>query len=202
MGTRGKTRFGAAACAAALTVLLAACSGSSEGDEAAKTPSATPSATATEAVQPGGADGVTYEIRNWTAYADDPAVLGYKKAFEAGSASVNAKKVLPAFRATFTDKGFRQFLPTVKQAWPDGWTVPSAATVEIEKSTTTGAKARVVACGWGETTGFRKKDGSWVGGGKDIRQWDRVIANLTKSGDQWKIDSYTFKGTCKIGAPS
>lgn len=200
--TRGKTRFGAAACAAALAVLLSACSGSSDADESET--SATPEPTATTpsvAPQPVGAHGVTYRIRNWDEYATDPVVLAYKKAYEGVIASANDKKIYPELRNGYTTKGLRDQLPGIKQAWPDDWSLPSEALAVIQDVKTSGTRATVTACVWGESNDYRDAKGAFIDP-SIVRRWNRRVGMLVKSGDTWKIDVRKTTGTCKIEAPS
>ncbi|RYJ00110.1 MAG: hypothetical protein EON52_24380 [Actinomycetales bacterium] len=202
MGTRGKTRSSAAACAAALAMLLAACSGSSDADEPKASATPTPTATTpTAAAQPEGAHGVTYRIRNWDEYESDPVVLAYKKAYEGVIASANDKRIYPELRDGYTKKGLRDQLPGIKQAWPDDWSLPSEALAVIESVKTSGSKATVTACVWGESNDYRDAKGTFIDP-SITRQWNRRVGTLVKSGNTWKIDARKTKGTCKIEAPS
>ncbi|KQY56066.1 hypothetical protein ASD11_16490 [Aeromicrobium sp. Root495] len=183
-------------------MLLAACSGSSD----AKDPeaSATPSPTATGpsvAPQPPGAHGVTYTVRNWEEYADDPVVLAYKQAYEGALASANDKKIYPEFRDGFTQRGLRDQLPGIKLAWPDDWSVPSEALIDVRSVKTTGNKASIEVCAWGESTDYRNAKGAFVDP-DGTRQWNRRTAVLVKSGGAWKIDTRKVKGTCPLEAPA
>lgn len=198
---RGTLHRAWGAAAVVLLIVLGACSGSGDDKDAATpTPTPTPTAT-TPAPQPEGADGVTYDVRNWSEHADDAPVLAWKQALEAASASANKKKVLPAFRADFTRRGFRTILPTITQAWPYGWTLPSQALVEVRSSTTSGRRATVVACLWGETTSYRTKQGAFVEV-KGTRVWKRATSRLALEGGRWKVASYAIKGTCPLSRPS
>ena len=149
-----------AAAVAGLALVATGCGGekkaSADPEPSAPSSSATASATAsaspTAKPQPRGSSGATYDILNWSEYADDPAVFAWKKRIEAMSGSLLRGKLQPDVRKYTTDEMFRSSASQVENALDDGWTVKRVAQVHVESSKTKGNKATLRLCLWSPTT--------------------------------------------------
>jgi hypothetical protein len=145
-----KQLFVAVFAAVVLLSGLSACGGSD--DKADPKPAA--SATPTTPVQPKGELGVTYDIQNWDTYADDPAVLAYKKTNEAVSASGNARRVLPAMREGLSRPLLRQYVATLNTVWKHRWHFLEEGSATVRSASSTSSRARLVMCEWKPSFAF------------------------------------------------
>lgn len=185
---------------AALLLGVSACSGS-DGDKADPKPTkTTASPTPTTPAQPKGASGVTYEIQNWDDYADDPAVLAWKTAFETLTGSTNAHKVLPGMSKQVSKSVLRQFVAGVDAAKKNRWSVKPVGKVKVGSAKTTASQSTLTMCLWGTSVGVYEENGEYVG--KPDRFWLKQTAKLTFSGGRWILTAFTYKGKCSGGAPA
>lgn len=204
MSTPWTRRLGALAVVA---LLASGCGGKAEEPQADPTPSATPSqtptpspsasATPTATPQPRSTTGVTFFIRNWAEYADDPAVLAFKKANEAGNGSLTQGKTLPDLRRWTTDKIFRLYLQQLAAAKAQGWKVPKRSLVEVRSSKRKGSTATVTVCLWKPSASVYFKDGSSVAGGTVEKAWRREVVQVTKGGGSWRLADVKDPGNCQ-----
>jgi hypothetical protein len=184
---------------AALLLGVSACGGS-DGGRADPTPTKTSaSPTPTTPVQPKGADGVTYEIQNWDAYAADPAVLAWKQIFEASNGSINRGKLLPLARTGLSKPVLRILSGNLDRSIKSGWHVKPLAKVKVESARTSGSSSRVVVCLWAPSTGLYDSKGGFVG--EPERFWKRLQSDLSRTSGAWVIDTNTLKGKCPGGEP-
>ena len=185
---------------ATLLLGLSACGGS-DGDKADPKPTKTSeSPTPATPAQPEGADGVTVDIANWDAYADDPAVLAWKQATEAINASANERKVVPTLRKTLSKKLLRKYVGNIKLAWKNDWHVSSVVSAKVDRSRPSGSQTQLVVCAWAPSETFRKKNGAMVI--KPDQKWNRKTVEVKPVGSTWVVTSLTTKGTCTGGAPA
>ncbi len=199
-------------CAAVATALALAASGcggeqkpAADPEPSTATPSATPSETASAppaaTPQPTSSTGTTYDILNWDEYADDPALLAWKKAIEAGTGSLARGKLLPGLREHTTPGMFRVYYGNVATGLKEGWQVKPVAQVRAESSKTRGAKTTLRLCLWSPTTSVYLKDGSPVGGGSVNKEWNRQVVRVTSAGGRSRVADVNFNaGICK-GVP-
>ena len=184
---------------AALLLGLSACGGSDDKADPKPTKT-TASPEPTTPVQPKGADGVTYDVLNWETYAEDPVVMAYKVTNEAISASINARKVLPALRQGVGKAFLRTTVSNMKFVEQKRWHLPDVASVKVEDVSTTGSKTVLTACVWRPSYLYQDKNDKVVG--TPDKWWDKEITKLTKSGERWVITSVDIKGKCPGGAPA
>lgn len=192
--------------ALALMTTLAACGGEekkqpSADDEPTSTPTVTetPSASPTAAAQPPSTTGATYDILNWAQYADDPAVLAWKKTLEALSGSLLRGKLQPDVRTYTDDKMFRLYSGQVQTGLDEGWTIKRVAQAHVESSRPAGGTRTMRICTWEPTASIYRKDGTPLEPVKD--QWSRQIVTAKRSGDQWRLSDLKYEaGVCK-GVP-
>lgn len=188
---------------AALALLLAvsACGGGDEkADPKPSRTTASASATPTTPPQPKGAGGVTIEIQNWDAYADDPAVLAWKQAVEAFSASSNSRKIAPGMRAAYSESIFRRYVRNLKDyVWKNDWHVTSRVPAKVRRARLNGSTANLVTCLWAPANALRKESGALVV--KTAKVWSREDVELTLIDGRWVITKDTFKGHCPGQAP-
>ena len=148
-------------------------------------------------VQPKGADGVTIDIQNWDAYADDPVVLAWKTANEAIGASLNQGKVLAAARNGMGKDVLRSYLPSLREGWKQDWHVKAVGKVRIQSARTSVSDSQLVVCMWGSSIGFYDKKNKYVG--KPENFWRKQNVKLTLSGNRWVLTSFEFDGKCPGG---
>jgi hypothetical protein len=187
--------------ATVLALTLSACGGSDDkkaDPEPTKTTSASPSPTSP--AQPRGADGVTIEIQNWDAHADDPAVLAWKQASEAFMASANERKVLPGMRKGFAKPLLRTYVRNLRVAWKKKWHVTTKVPAKIGTTDSTADTARLVVCVWAPAEGLRTKGGALVA--KTDDKWTRKEVSVRSSGGRWVVTKVKVSGTCPGGAPA
>jgi hypothetical protein len=168
----------------------------SEPGSATPSPSPSPSAVP---VQPRGAHDVTYRILNWEQYGDNPAVRSWKRIYELGNASVNARKMLPGMTRIATEEPLRLFVGQVQLAWRNNLHVKPVAKVRVQSATATGAKRRLVICQWVPSTDFYQANGKMYLGME--KQWNRFRYDMVRRDGRWMIDGITARGTCRGGAP-
>ncbi|MGJ9414312.1 hypothetical protein ACHAAC_16540 [Aeromicrobium sp. CF4.19] len=196
-------RWGAAvaASAMAMAMALAACGGGGE-DESDSSPAPEPTETtpAGPPPQPEGADGVTWEIQNWDAHAEDPAVLTWKQFNEAVGGSVNGGDLLAAARELSTREVLEPYLSSMEGAWQNDLVVKELAYVRVEESEQGDDGARLVACVWDPSAVFYQSDGEATGTVKE--QWSKEVVTLEEEGDAFIISDVAYDGTCEGGAPA
>lgn len=187
---------------AVLALLLGASACGSDDDKADPKPTkTTASPTPTTSTQPKGADGVTVEIQNWDAHADDPAVLAWKQATEAFSASSNNRKVMPGMRTAYSKPIFRKYVRNLQTyVWKNDWHVTPRIPAKVQRSRISGSKATLVTCLWAPAYALRKENGSLVA--KTANKWSRENVELKSVDGRWVITKDTFKGYCPGGAPA
>lgn len=165
------------------------------------TPTETASAAPTATPQPRSTTGATYDILNWDEYADDPALLAWKKALEAGAGSLARGKLLPGLRENTTPDMFRVYYANVQTGLKEGWQIRPVAHVRAESSRTQGARTTLRLCLWSPTTSLYLKDGSPVGGGSVKKEWNRQVVRVTAAGGRSRVAEVDFDaGICK-GVP-
>lgn len=184
---------------ATLLLSLSACSGS-DGDKPETKPTATTSATPTEAPQPKGDYGVTYEILNWYAHAEDPAVLAWKHFMEAFAGSSNQGKLVPALRGNVSKPVLREVVAALNQSEKNDLHLRPVGKVKVASAKTSGSTARLTLCMWGPSTGYYKKNGAYFG--KPEVFWFKQQAVLKSSAGKWIVSSFAYKGKCSGGAPA
>lgn len=189
----------ASVAAAALLLGVSACGGS-DSDSPETKPTATTSATPTGTPQPEGKNGYTYDILNWDAHADDPAVLAWKQTMELLGASTNQRKLLPALRDHVSKPVLRQFVSALNQANKNDLHLRSPAQVRVQSAKTTGSTARITMCLWGPTNGYYEKSGKYWG--KPEVFWFKQDAVLKSADGTWILDSFDYNGKCSGGAPA
>lgn len=198
-----------AAVATALALATSGCGGgekpAADPEPGASSPSATPSTTASASPaatqQPPSSTGTTYDILNWDEYADDPALLAWKQAIEAGTGSLAQGKLLPGLREHTTPAMFRVYYANVATGLEQGWQVKPVAQVRAESSKTRGARTTLRLCLWSPTTSVYLKDGSPVGGGSVKKEWNRQVVRVTSAGGRSRVADVNFNaGICK-GVP-
>ena len=184
---------------AALLLGVSACGGS-DGDKPESKPTATTSATPTEAPQPKGDSGVTYDILNWDAHSEDPAVLAWKQFMEAFGGSTNEGKLLPEMRRSVSKPVLRQIVAALDQSKKNDLHLRPVGKVKVASAKTSGSTARLTLCMWAPSTGYYKKNGAYWG--KPEVFWFKQQAVLKSSGDTWIVSSFAYKGKCSGGAPA
>lgn len=198
---RGRVRLGLAA---GLSLALVALVGCSTGEPTEET---TPEATATTPsgppAQPEGPDGFTWEIQNWDEWADDPAVLTWKRFNEAFAASVAQKELLPAVRETTSREGLDVYLAGFEYARDNDLRTPEVAKAKIIRVEREGQTASVVSCSWGESISLLRADGEMVGT-NDGQYWIRQTATLSGTDDAgWVVDDASVNdGRCEGDPPA
>ena len=162
------------------------------------TPTETVSASPTAKPQPSSTTGATYDTLNWDEYADDPALLAWKKALEAAAGSMKQGKLLPGLRENTTPEMFRVYYANVETGLEDGWQVKPVAHVWVESSKARGTKTTLRLCLWSPTTSVYLKDGSPVGGGPIKKEWNRQVVRVTETGGRPRVAEVDFSaGICK-----
>ncbi len=163
---------------------------------ATATASASASASPTAKPQPRSTTGATYDILNWDEYADDPAVLAWKKTLESLSGSLLRGKLLPYVRKYTNDKMFRLYTAQLETGLDEGWKIKRVAQVHVESSRGTTSKRPVQICTWGPTASLFHKDGTPL---KPVKpEWSRQMVNAQGAGDRWRISDLKYvAGVCK-----
>ncbi|KQV74947.1 hypothetical protein ASC61_08015 [Aeromicrobium sp. Root344] len=190
---------------AVLALLLGVSACGSDDDKADPKPTkTTASPTPTTPVQPKGADGVTYEIQNWDAYADDPAVLAWKQAVEGVAGSTNARKVLPSMRQGLSKSVLRTYVASIKQAWKGDWHVDKVGDAKVQSVRTSGNQARMVVCVWNPTTVYYDKNNKPIGDPSraELSTWARQKVTMRLTGGHWIMTAFKYSGKCPGGAPA
>jgi len=148
--------------------------------------------------QPPSTTGSTYDTLNWDEYADDPALLAWKKAIEAGTGSLARGKLLPGLREHTTPEMFRVYYANVATGLEEGWQVKPVAQVWVESTKARGTRTTLRLCLWSPTTSVYLKDGSPVGGGSVKKEWNRQIVRVTQAGGRSRVAEVDFNaGICK-----
>ncbi len=186
--------------AATLFFGVSACSGR-DGDKAAPKPTkTTASPKPTAPAQPKGAYGMTVDIENWDAHADDPAVLGYKKAAEASGGSMNQHKLVPGATKVLSKPVLRIVSGNVANGKRLRWSVPAVAHIKVVSSRTRGSEARLVTCQWAPSTDVLDRNGKLLG--KVKREWRKYSIKLKLKAGEWVLQPIKQVGTCPGGAPA
>lgn len=188
---------------AALALLLGVSACGGDDDKADPKPTKTTASASprpTTSAQPEGADGVTYRIQNWDEHSDDPVVLAYKTTNEAYTASINQRKVLPAFRRGVANGFLRKVVGDMKFVKKKGWHLPDEVIVKVRTVRTTGTQAVLTMCVWRPSNSYYDKKNKVVG--PTERWWDREITRLSQSGGRWILTKVDIKGKCPGGAPA
>jgi hypothetical protein len=186
---------------AALLLVLSACGGSD--DKADPKPTKTtvsPTPTPTTPVQPKGADGVTYQIQNWEAYAQNPAVLAWKRTLESVSGAANSGKINKPATEGLSKERLRHYMTALRLAWKNDWHFKSIAYAKIDSSKVSDTQAQLSVCLWNPSISFYKKNGK--ASGPTSQRWDKQVVEMKQSAGRWVLTSTVFKGTCAGGAPA
>ncbi len=198
-------RIRCAAVATALALAATGCGGDDKPSADPKpksssdaAPSEPTSASPTATPQPASTTGSTYDTLNWDEYADDPALLAWKKAIEAAAGSIMGGKLLPGLRENTTPAMFRVYYGNVTTGQKEGWQVKPVTQVWVESSKAQGTKTTLRVCLWSPTSSVYLKDGSPVGGGAVEQQWDRQVVRVTEAGGRSRVADVNFNaGICK-----
>jgi hypothetical protein len=187
--------------------LVAGCSGSDDEPKASatKTTSAAPATTTpapapTPAAQPEGADGVTYEIRNWDEYASEPAVLAWKQVQEALGASTNQGRIIPALRDGSSKKALRKFVAAVDYSSRNKLHVPDRGIARVEKADVGSTSATLTTCLWAPSISVYDEADQIVGG--ESEYWYKQEVTLKSRSGRWIVASQLTEGKCSGGAPA
>ena len=184
----------------ALLLGISACGSNDEADPKPTKITTSASPTSTTPTQPMGADGVTYEIQNWNRYATDPVVLAYKTTNEAYTASINQRKVLPAFKRGVSNNFLRKVVGDMKFVEKKGWHLPDEVVVKVRTVRTTGTKAVLTMCVWRPSNSYYDEKNKVVG--PTERWWDHETTRLSQSGGRWILTKVDIKGKCPGSAPA
>jgi hypothetical protein len=184
-----------------LTALLlsATACGASEGTKTPTPTKATTSPTSSLPVQPQGSDGVTYDVLNWTDYAQNPIVGAYKVTNEAYTASINRHKVLPGLREGVDRALLRKIGDDIAFVKKKRWHLPPIVTVRVRSVRTTASKAVLTMCVWRPSNSYYGDNDKIVGPPENW--WDNEISTFANSGGRWVLTSVDIKGRCPGGAP-
>jgi hypothetical protein len=184
---------------AALLLGISACGGSDDKADPKPTKT-TASPTPTPSVQPKGAYGVTFEIQNWDAYADDAAVLAWKQINEAVAGSSNTGKLLAPMRQGMSKKVLRQYLPGVQAGWKNDWHVKPVGKVKVLSARTSSSSAQLTTCLWGPSVGFYTAKDKYFG--EPEVYWLKQKVKMVLTSGTWVMDTVTFDGKCPGGEPA
>lgn len=185
--------------AVATILILSACGGGgSSSPESSKSSTPAPS----PAAQPKGEYGVTYEIQNWDEYAEDPAVLAWKKISEALGAVINIERIPDYLRGRVPAETLANITQNLKNAKGRGFYYQDVAKARIESATRTGDAATLVTCEWLPSISLHQEDGKLYGDDGDSEKWSkyRVTMKLAELG--WIITAFKDEGTCPGAPPS
>ncbi len=204
----GRTQLALPALAAALLLVLAACGG--DGSSAEPSPSESPEAESTSPSpseteqagppeQPRGKHGVTYDIQNWDEYAEEPVVLAWKQAREAGAASINQGEMVQEALRLNRGPARRQLVAGAQQSWENNWHMKKVSAIRIQDVRQRGDRARVVSCEWAPGVSAYQQNGDAIAPVE--KEWRRAISQLRQQGEQWRITTGEYDGNCKGGPP-
>jgi hypothetical protein len=139
------------------------------------------------------------KILNWTQFADDPVVLAWKQAQEAGTASINQRRPLPALVEGTSGAMRRTFLKGIGLARAHDWTTPTTAFTRIVKVRKQATARVVVACTWTPSISMHDKHGKILG--PPNRFWGRADWTMRPDGGRWVLTSVSLNGRCPGGPP-
>jgi hypothetical protein len=192
----------------ALSGVLSACSGGSDDEPkaaATTTTSAAPATTTpapipTPAVQPQGANGVTWRIQDWETHQNDEAVLAWVHANETLAASINQGKPVAGLEQLTSKAVLRQYVNAINVSKQKEYRAAPEGDVKVLSSKTSGDRATLTMCSWAPTTAIRDKNNKVVGEGEQI--WFKETATLSKASGQWVLKTAESSGTCPGGPPA
>lgn len=206
-----RARLGVPALATVLALALSACGGDSEpsadpaptpsetasGPSESESPSSTASPTPTTPKQPRGEYGVTYRIQNWKRYAQNPVVLGWKKAWEASGGAFNRGEVLAEVRRTHGGGALRDTVSSIQEAAANNWRVKKVARVRMRDVRRQGATATVDACVWAPSVSVFKANGEPLDPLR--REWINLTSQMRRQDGTLKLTSFAYRDPCKSG---
>lgn len=157
-------------------------------------PSATPTPTGPPE-QPNGAHSVTYQMKNWADFHDDPLALSFKQAAESYGSSVNDHTIYPEVRKLMAGKPGRYALENISFAWQHKLHTDAFAPFRVVSSHHSGSKGTLVTCTKSESSAFRNADGSIYG--TEEKGWFRQRWTFRLRKGAWVATDATTTGDCK-----